>query len=81
MERRREQLHAPARADDVAIAVGVPRRAGERVDGRRRESFVVLALDEQRAQRVRLLLTVGSGGQCSEPPWAHAAAKGWWLCR
>jgi len=53
MERGREQLHAPARADDVAIAAGVPRRAGERVDGRRRDSFVVLALDEQRAQRVR----------------------------
>jgi hypothetical protein len=34
----------------------------------RRESFVGLALDEQRAQSARVLLTVGSIGQRSEPP-------------
>jgi hypothetical protein len=69
----------------------LPRRPGEpRSDRRgcrgalasarrreRRESFVVLALDEHRAQRVRLLLTVAFVGQRSEPSWAHAAAKGW----
>ena len=41
-------------------------RAGRRRE--RRESFVVLALDGQRAQRARLLLTVTSGGRRSEPP-------------
>jgi hypothetical protein len=49
MERGREQLHAPARADDVAIAAGY-RGALASVSTSGAASFVVLALDEQRAQ-------------------------------
>jgi hypothetical protein len=47
---------------------GVPRRAGEaRRRQVRRERFVVLALDGQRAQRARLLLTVRSDGRRGGP--------------